>query len=272
MTRLVASVGLGAPVLIALILGPGPFGAVVITVGALVLIDTCGMLSRVGSRPVVLVALLPGVAMPIAVARRPDAGWEALPGWFAVAVIGAFTLVLVFGRRSRITDALGSTMLASLLVGLGSSSLLLLRGLDAGFRWVVGFGLVAVAADLGGAALGLARRHRWDEEVRGDDRGEDRPGALLEIGAPVLAVALGAAVLVVALAPPFTPARAGLLGLVALTAGLGGGYLQRSLAVEAGVDPDDDQTGVGEGLLLGVADALLLGAPAAYVLARSAAL
>ncbi|MDP8969320.1 MAG: hypothetical protein M3N52_02215 [Actinomycetota bacterium] len=266
MSKAVAAVGLGAPLLLALLLGPGPFGGVVVVVGALVLVDTCGLLSRVGSRPVVLIALLPGVGMPLAVARNPDAGWEALPGWFVAALVGAFVLVLVFGRRSRITDALGSTMLASLLIGLGASSLLLLRDLDEGLRWVLGFGLVAVAADLGTALVQARQRPPRD------DPADERVGALLELGGPALGVAVGAGVLGAVLDPPFTPTLATLLGLVALTAGFGGDYLLRSLALEAGVDPDDGRAGVGEGLLLGVADAVLLGAPAAYVLARSAAL
>lgn len=267
MNRPLAVVGLGVPLLVALMLGPGAFAAVVVVVAALLLVDVSGLLSRVGSRPIVLVALVPGVAMPLAVARDPGSGWEAMPAWLAATVIGGFALVLLFGRRSHLTEALGATLLAGLLVGLGGSGLLLLRDLDHGFRWVLGMGLLAGAADAGGAGLSLARRRQPPGEG-----GVERLGALAELAVAALAVGVGAGVVAAVLDPPFTPRLTGLVALVALTAALGGGYLQRSLAVEAGVDPDDEQTGVGEGLLLRVADVVLLAAPAVYVVARSTVL
>lgn len=264
-----------AVVLAALLAGPTAFTVVVLVLAVLALLDLSLLLASSGAKPVLPVAAIPGLLLPLAVAGAdPLAGWEALPGFFAVALLAAFALILVFGRRTSVVAGLGATVAAGLVVGLGAASLLLLRGLAEGFRWVLALAVLVLAAEVAGPlARAVRSRADWDP---GDDV-EELPGELgtapLEgIGPALLAVAVGASALTVWLAPPVGLLAAALLAVIALVATLGGAYLQHALATEAGVDTDHPGARPGEGLLLGAAGALLLGAPAVYILARSAAL
>jgi hypothetical protein len=269
MANVVAAAGLGLPVLVALLLGPMAFAVAVVLVAALVLFDVSGLLARSQARPVVLVAAVPALGLPIAAAADPVSGWERLPLYFAGTVLAAFALVLVFGRRRRVVAGLGATAFVALLVGLGAASLLLLRGLDLGFRWVLGFGLLAAAADLGASIADLVRARVVEEHEPDEDLSPSR----WDLPATVLLVTVVAAALAALLEPPFRPGTAAVFALVAVTAGLGGTHLRRSLAAEAGAPVGvADALRVGEGLFLGVVDVVLLGAPAVYVLARAEAL
>jgi hypothetical protein len=264
MGNVLAGGGLAAIAGIALVLGPGPFAVALTVLAALVLVDAGGLLARAEARPILPVALIPGLGMPVLAALRPRAAWEALPLLVAGAFAAAFLLALVFGRRKGIAHAVGATLVVGLVVGLGSGSLLLLRALPHGFRWVLAFGLIAAAADLGGPLhAALARRTQGGRAVRAE----------VDLLGPVLAAAGSALALGVLLRPPLVAPVVALLALVALTAALGTADLHRALVADAHAAPVGAASPrLGDGRLLAVVDGVLLGAPVAYLVARSAVL
>lgn len=258
MAKALASGGIVLPVIVALVLGPAVFATALTVVAVAVLVDLSALLTRAAARPILPAALVPAAGLPVAVALRPEAGWDLVPPFVAVGFLVTFLFALVFGRRRGIVQGAGTTMLAGLVVGLGAGSLVLLVGLPDGFRWALAFLLLAGAADLG-AALPL----------RG---GRSRPGETEpHLPGAVVAAAVVAVVLFVVLRPPLDAPVSALLTLAALTAAVGGAELRRGLVAEADVEPADGVPARG-GALVAAFDALLLGAPLAYVLARSAAL
>lgn len=274
MIKVVVGAALGVVGLVALLLGQLAFTVLVLALAAAVLLDLSVLVAGAGARPVIPVALVPGLVLPAMVAAdvsaSPDAGWDRIPGAFAVAFLLGFVLVLVFGRRGGAVAGLGATAMVSLLVGLGACGLLLLRGLPDGFRWILGLAVLTVAADVAGPAVRRFRQRSYDED----------PGLLLDhstaplegVMPALVAAALTGGALVVLLAPPLSGLIMVMLVLIAVVAALGGAFLQRTLSAEAGTDPDDPGGRLGEGVLVGAVDALMLAAPAAYVLARSVAL
>jgi CDP-diglyceride synthetase len=266
-----AVVGIGA-----LSLGPVAFTVLVLALALVVLIDMSVLSAGAGARPVLPVALIPGLVLPAMVAAdvtgSSAAGWDRIPGAFAVAFLLGFLLVLVFGRRGGAVVGLGATAVISLVIGLGASALLLLRGLPDGYRWVLAMLLLTLAADIAGPlARQATARRAWDageESMELDVTATPLHGVLPAL----VAVALVGVAVALLLSPPLTPLMTAMLALIAVVAALAGAYLQRALAAEAAVDPDDPELRVGQGALLAAVDALVLSAPAAYVLARSVAL
>jgi hypothetical protein len=259
----------------ALLLGPLAFAVLVLAVAVAVLVDLSLLLAAAGARPVLPVALVPGLVLPAMiagdVAADPAAGWDRIPGAFAVTVLGGFLLVLLFGRRGGAVAGLAATAATSLLVGLGASGLILLRGLPEGRTWVIATLGLLIAADAAGPVV-QRLRDRNAPEHEGIDLSAAPPMPLAGVLPAVGAVAIVAGLLVALLDPPFEPLVLGLLAVVAIVSALGGGHLHRALTIEAGILPGAAEPRVGEGLLLGVVDATAIAAPVAYVLARSAAL
>lgn len=238
----------------ALLVGQGAFAAAVVVVAIVALLDLAPLLGRNTPRPVLPMAVIPALVLPIVLARDPLAGWEELAAWYAGALLAGFALVLAAGRRTGVVDGLGATCLLALVVGLGASGLILCRAFpDVGFRLVAVLGVLVVAADL---AAPLAR------------------GA-------------GASPLAVALAPLAGAAVAGLgvgllgveglpadvIALIAACAIAGvvlGDALTGSLRAEAEavVGPADPRR-FGGGAMFAALDALLLAAPAVYAAARA---
>lgn len=257
-----ASSGIALPALAALVIGPVPFAVALTLIAVLALVDLSGVLTRAAARPVLPAALIPAVGLPVAVAFQPDLDWDLVPPFVAAGFLVAFLFALMFGRRRGIVEGAGTTMLAGLVVGLGTASLVLLRNLPHGFRWVLALLVVVTASDVAGPLwerFGPSRReHGGDHSVL----------------ASVLLVTLATAALLLFLRPPLQLAVALLLALAGLTATLGGEDLRRGLMAEADdsalAPPEPGR--LGSGLLLGLVDGLLLGAPVVYVLARSAAL
>ena len=276
MVKLAVGCGLVAITLLALVLGPLPFTVVVLILAAVLALDLSFLLARGRARPVLPVVLFAGLALPAMaaadVARDPAAGWDRLPAGFAIVILAAFALVLLFGRRGGAVVGLSATAMAALVIGLGAGGLLLLRGLPDGFRWVLATGALVLAADLAAPAMRALRRRRFGPE-------ELTPGFDDQVSAPLdgvlpslVAVAVVGAVLWAVLDGPLEPLVTVLLAVVAVVSALGGDYLQRALSTEAGVDPDGAGAALGQGVVLAVLDALVLAAPAAYVVARSVAL
>ncbi|MDP8977741.1 MAG: MoaD/ThiS family protein, partial [Actinomycetota bacterium] len=136
--------------------GDDVFWLFVVGVATLVLVDLARLLTLAGSPPVLPAALVGGVGLPIVAGLRPAAGWDAVGAFTAGAFLLACLLVLLFGRRRRVVEGLSSTVLIGLMVGLGATSLIVLRSLPDGHRWVLGLGLVVVAADCGPPLLTMA--------------------------------------------------------------------------------------------------------------------
>jgi molybdopterin converting factor small subunit len=178
---------LGAVALGALLAGPMPFAALVVVVAGVVVLDAAGLLARAGARPVVVAASGPAIALPLAVALDPNAGLRLLPALAVGMTLLAFCLVLGFGRRVGAAAGLGATAVTGLLVGVGASSLLLLRHTPQGFRWLLGLGVLVAVTDTAGVAL-----RRWAVV----------PAIWLEIGVPLAAAALAAVLVWRMLAPP----------------------------------------------------------------------
>lgn len=262
MAKVVASGGIVLPVVLALVLGPVPFAFALAAIAVFVLADLSALLSRAAARPILPAALVPAVGLPVGVAVWPEAGWDLVPPFVAVGFLATFLFALLFGRRRGIVQGAGTTMLAGLVVGVGAASMVLLRGLPHGARWVLAFVLIVGAADIG--AL-LAARFGGGWGADGDLEESHLLGSL------VSAIAV-AGVLLLVLRPPLGPAVVALLALAALTAAVGGADLWRNLVAEARVESPDGPSRPDAGVLLAAFDGLLLGAPLAYVLARSAAL
>lgn len=248
---LLCVVGLGV-----LMAGWAPFAVLVVVVAAVVLLDLAGLLGRAGARPVMLGAVGPGFALPVAMALRPDIGLGLVPAFVTGMVLLACCLVLVFGRRAGATAGLGATAVAGLLVGTGASGLLLLRGTPdgLGFRWVLGLATLVAVADL--ATLGL---RRWFVV----------PAVWLELSVPLVAVTPAAVGVWRVLAEPFELVTAMRFALIGLVASVCGTRLEHSLGFEAGLQRTGGPVRLGEGRVLASVDALLLAAPAAYLLARA---
>lgn len=254
--RLATPAVLGAAALGALVGGPAPFAVIVVVVAGAVVLDAAGLFARAGARPVVVAAAGPGIALPLAVAVDPNAGLRLFPALAAGMVILAFCLVLGFGRRVGTAAGLGATTVTGLLVGVGASSLLLLRHTPQGLRWLLGLAVLVAVTDAAGTAL-----RRWAVV----------PSSWLEIGVPLVAAALACVGVWRVLVPPFDPVTAMRFGLVALLASVCGTRLELSLGFEAGIQLTSAPPRLGEGRILASVDALLLAAPAAYLLARMVA-
>jgi len=239
---------------IALLFGLEAFAAVVVAVAVVALLDLASLLGRSAPRPVLPMAALPSVILPIVLARDPRAGWEELAGWYAVALLVGFLLVLLTRRRSGLVDGLGATCLLALVIGLGAAGLILSRAFPAvGFRLVAVLGVLVAAADL---AAPLARSAHAPTIVvalaplAGAAAAAVGVGALGVDGLPPDVIALVAAC-----------AIAGVVLGDALT-----GSLQADAAEVAGLA---DPRRFGGGAMFAALDAVLLAAPAAYVAARA---
>jgi hypothetical protein len=281
MIKVAVAIGLTVVGAGALLAGTTAFAVLVLALAVALLVDLSALLGAAGARPILPVALVPGLVLPAMVAADvvadPAAGWDRIPGAFAVALLLGFALVLVFGRRNGAVAGLAATATVSLLVGLGASGILLLRGLPDGALWVAAVLALVLAAD--GAAPLLRRLAGARDDLPDlDDPDLQEPAfvtdpAALEAVLPAVgAVVLVGAVLALAIGDPLTPLVVVLLALVAVVAALGGAHLHRALCEEGGADPDAPEPRVGGGLVLGALDAVVIAAPAAYVLARSVVL
>ncbi|MEX2622036.1 MAG: hypothetical protein WD250_17635 [Egibacteraceae bacterium] len=242
----------GLAAVIALVAGPRPFAVVVVVLAVLLLVDLSSVLGSAGPRPVVLAAAIPAVGLPALVALRPEQGWTATPDLVAGGVLATFLAMLAFGRRHDVTDVLGATALAGLVVGLGAGGLLLLRSLPDGFRWVLGVVLAVVVVEVA----------RQVATARMD--------ATAGAGATVAAAFVTGGLLLTVGAPPFTLTSTAGVTAVALVATAAAGLVREALDDALAAWRADGGAGLprGAGVLTTVALPVLLAAPAAYALAR----
>lgn len=237
--------GLGVVVLVTLVAGRTPFAVAVVVLALIAAIDASAGLRRVGPAPVLPAVLLLGVGAPVAAAVDPGAGWDVVSTLTAAALLLAVLLLLLFGRRQRVTEALGATMLAGLFVGVGTGGALLLRDLPDGFRWMLGIGLLVAAADSASALVTWMRARR--------------PPLAAVLGSALAVVVVGA-VLALAWPEPFRTVAAVAVAAVALCASLAGGGLRAALAASGGTPTAHP--------VVGALTSALIAIPATYLVTR----
>jgi hypothetical protein len=220
------------------------FGLAVVFAAAVALLCFIGAFDATGPRPVLIAAAVAGVGVPVRLVVEPDAGLNAVPALVSAMLLTAFVVLVVSRRRREVTTVLALTMAGALIVGLGAGSLILLRGLQYGFRWALAALLLPLAME---AAALLGRRLRPDE-----------PSAAP--AARVVAAAAAAGGLFAAANPPMTPVATGGLTALCGAAAYAGTMLERAVASET---PAADPAGTGLRWFAGV----LLATPAGYLLA-----
>lgn len=193
-----------------LLLGPIALLVVVSGIGVV----AAGELFRVararGARPAAAVGLVGIVALFIVAHLQGGDAPTVLPAVVSAVLAASFILLMLRRDRREVTKALIYTVFVVLVVGLPGSYVLALRASDDGFRLVLGLVAMAVAADAARVVMRTVR-------------GRGRHSAVREpIWQKIAAAAMGtvsvAAVLAVAMTPPFTSSRA--LVLAFLVAGM----------------------------------------------------
>jgi hypothetical protein len=240
-TLLAAGGGLAIAVLATVAVGKGPFGILVMLLAAAALVELASVLGRDGARPVLPAAAIPALGLPLAAIVGSDETWERLPAFLAAMLAAGFVLLLVGGRRSRVTETLAGTCLAGTVIGLGAGSLVLLRALPGGFALALAtLLLTAVPAAAGWAARELAAQ----------------PPRTVH-AAELVAIAVVAGGLVAVFGAPLSPV------VIAGVAAIGWGAAAAARALQ----PASDEPA----LLLRLVGGCLLAAPATHVLARLSA-
>lgn len=237
--RLAVGCVLAVAAAVAMAAGARPFGVLVALLAAAILVEVSAMMGRDGARPVLPAAAIPALGLPLAAAFAPEGTWERLPVFLVGMLLAGFVLLLVGGRRHRVTEALAGTCLAGTVIGLGAGSLVLLRVVPGGFAWVLATLLLAAVP----AAVMWAARELAGQPAR------------IAAAAAVVAVGIVAGVLIAVYDAALSPTV--IVGLAAI--GWAAGVLGRALQLR-GAEP--------AGLLLPLLGGCLLAAPVAYVLAR----
>ena len=221
--------------------GTRPFGVLVALLAAVLLVELSDILGRDGARPVLPAAAIPALGLPLTAVVTPDGTWERLPVFLAGMLLAGFALLLVGGRRRRVTEALAGTCLAGTVIGLGAGSLVLLRALPGGFAWALATLLLTAIP----AAVVWTARELVGQPAR------------ITAAAALVAVGIVAGVLIAVYDPALSPTV--IVGLAVI--GWAADVLARPLRPR-GAEPGS------AGLLLPLLGGCLLAAPAAYVLAR----
>lgn len=224
--------------------GRWAFGVVVLVVGLGSLIDLHIALGDTGLRTILPTAIALAVGPALLTLLAPSLATAWTPGIVALGVMMTFLLALASGRRHETATIVGSTLLAALLVGMGTAGLLLLHDTVSSSQLAWAFGLIAVA-DV--TANWVARR-------------SPKPPPRAMLLAPVAVVAL-AAVVVWAIAGRTAPAVLGGFGVAAAIAALASARFRQVLRQPDAARP---------ALLIGTADAVLIGVPLALVWIRVA--
>lgn len=236
----------GAALAAAALLPTGGFATAVVALALLVTLDLAGLIERALVRPLVLVVALVAIVAPTLVAVRDD-GVTALPATLALAVLGTFWLVLVSRRRAGAVEAVGVTLLALGITGLGGGALVALHGRAEGTGLILGLLLVTVPTDV---VLGVLAWLR------------PRLPLLVEVAVPLVVAAAAGAVLAAVVDGPVEPLTAARWVLVAVGAAVTGRRLRQEL--RSGGDTAPPRRA---GQLAGAGVAVLLAAPLALVVA-----
>jgi len=215
------------------------FGLVVVVVGLGSLVDLHVTLGAAGLRTLLPTAVPLAIGPALLLMFAPSVAGPWLPGLIALDVMATFLLALASPRRHDTAWIVGSTLLAGLLVGLGTAALLLYAA-ESAVRLVAALALIALAD----TAANLVARGPSASAVR----------RVLVVAA--VATAAAAAVWVLTGRPPAAvPIGLALAATVAAVASVRlRSVLRRSPDPSAAPRP---------ALLIGTADAVLIGVPLA---------
>lgn len=140
------------------------FLVAVLLLAGVALLELVGAMGRVGPRPVLIAAAVAAFGVPVRASAQPEDALGGMPAMLVTMVLLAFVLMIVTGRRSDVTAALGATLLCGALVGLGAGALVLLERSPGGWRWIAGLVVLAAltefaarrrAGEIGSASLRL---------------------------------------------------------------------------------------------------------------------
>lgn len=215
------------------------FGLVVLVIAVGCLVDLHTTLGTSSVRTMLPATLLIGVGPLVVVLASPATAGQWIGGLLAVSVILTFMLAFSSPRRHETAALVGSTLLAGLLVAVGTSALVILHDTLDAARLA---GVLALLA-LTDVAVTVAGR-----PMAG---GRTRPRLIAAV-----AVALPVAVVLGALGgPPPIALRVTGLAVIAVAAALLSARLRQLLRSSRARD------GAVPALLIGTADAVLVGAP-----------
>lgn len=234
--------------MLATVPGGGTAFAVAVVIFALYALGYGALvLGHSGQRPLLPAAAIAGVGLPVAAAWWPSSGWEMVPGAVAAMVLGAFAVTILSRRRRGVASAIGVTLALGLLVGVGSSGLLLLRSAPRGFRWTVTALVLVLAPHAAGAVARRGLRPGDAEAVRVITAGAVAGGVLAFVG------------------PPLTPPVVAVLAVLALGASYAAAVFGQVLVAMAAAAPGQ----AGLGWTIDWLAAVLLAAPMHYLVARA---
>ena len=244
--RRVEHVLLAGSLLVPALLGLGlysdrwAFGLVVVVVGLGSLVDLHVTLGAAGLRTVLPTAVPLAVGPALLLMFLPSVAVAWLPGLIALDVMATFLLALASPRRHDTAWIVGSTLLAGLLVGLGTAALLLLYDAVSAVQLAGALMLIALADT---AANLVARRSSgWPSPAR-----VVAPAVVATLAAVAVWVLAGRPTLVV-------PVGFALAATIAAVA---------SVRLRHVLRRSDSATPPRPALLIGTADAVLIGVPLA---------
>jgi molybdopterin converting factor small subunit len=244
--RRVERVLLVGSLLVPILLGLGlysdrwAFGLVVAVVGLGSLIDLHVALGAAGMRTVLPTAVPLALGPALLLMFAPSWATAWLPGLLAVIVMATFLLAFASPRRHETATIVSSTLLAGLLVGLGTSALLLLREAVPAVQLAGVLGLIALADVTANLVPGGSTPARSRARVIAT-------GMVATVAAAVVWVMSGRPAAVVPIG----------FAVAAVVAALASVRLRRVLRrPPAPVRP---------ALLIGTADAVLIGVPLAFM-------
>ncbi|HSK95837.1 MAG TPA: MoaD/ThiS family protein [Euzebyales bacterium] len=216
------------------------FGLVVVVVGLGSLVDLHVTLADVGLRTVLPTAVALAIGPALLLMFLPSVASAWLPGLIALVVMSTFLLALASPRRHDAAWVVGSTLLAGLLVGLGTAALLLLYDAVTAVQLAGALTLIALAD----TAANLVARRSSGSPSR----------ARVIVPAAVAAVAAVVVWVLAGRPTPIVPVGLALAATVAAVA---------SVRLRAVLQRPNATPTRRPALLIGTADAVLIGTPLA---------
>lgn len=250
--KILIGVVLGAVAAVCLVLGKATLFGLVLLLALVATGEFFRVARRRGVVPQAAVGFAGVAALYTLAYLDPNLFPRRAPGVVAAVVVLAAGLTLLTRSREGATQAIATTVLGVVWIGLLGSFIIVLRGL--GFRPVLAFGLMATLNDAGAFFAGRAiGRHPMAPSISPDKTWEGFAGGFV-------ATMVTAAVVGWQLDPPLGVGRALILGaLVALTAPAGDA-IESAMKRDAGLK-DAGGAIPGHGGALDRLDSLLVSAP-----------
>lgn len=219
------------------------FGIVVVVIAAGCIVDLHTTLGTTSVRTMLPATLLIGAGPALLLLVTPSTAGQWISGLLAIGVMLMFVLAFSSSRRNEAAALLGATLLAGLLVGVGTTALLVLNDTEdpallVGALVLIALTDVAVIAAGSPGTAGSPRR---------------------QLGAAVAAALVTAAVIGAFNGAALGGARLAGLTVVAVAAAVLSARLREILR------PPPQPAEPADALLIGTADAVLIGAPLAML-------